>query len=754
MSDVAIHDPGGLVLRRAIRVTLVMPTMFAVGMLVFDEPSAGLFGSFGAFALLALADFGGSAKDRTRAYLVLSVAGAGLIALGTAASENVLVGAVLIAVVAFALTLASVFGGYVATGGPAALLVFVVAIMVPSPVSGLGAREAGWALACVTSIVVASVVWPVHERLQLRLLAADVATGLASLVGTARPADADVEDLRQRLATLRARYGSSGSRPAGPTQRDQALVRLFDQLQRAVSFSTRLPLPAPWPDVPAGSAAGRGSGQATGGGPGGEVDDPALAAAVERTFQRTAAVLRGTVEPAVGAELEPLRVQHRASLEAWFADALRAGRPPDTVAERLARTFGIRVLSHTALSCEHDAVLAVGGTLPDDEGDLLLDTPSGDGGVTSTTNRALRLLRPHLHVGSVAFRNALRAALALSAALVVAGLVHAEHGFWVVLGTLTVLKTNAMRTGLTALQVVLGNVLGFVAAAVGTLAFGEATTALWIGLPIAVFIAVYAPAAVNFVLGQAGFTLLVVILFNIIQPEGWRTGLVRVESVALGAAVSLVIAAVFWPRGNRSALRAAASSFYRSIAGYLDAAFGALIEPPADTDDPTAPDAVRAARLRARDAEITADAALFDLLASPTSASTPVDAWVRVDSVGRSLRLAADGLRAIPARGYEPLLDGPDRAELAALAQSRVAAVQALADTIAGDDLAGAAAPSEPAPLASWLGRVPIDDEAAISRALVMVWSVEWIGYVDTLVALDAEPVAAVRATVGTPWWR
>jgi hypothetical protein len=58
-----------------------------------------------------------------------------------------------------------------------------------------------------------------------------------------------------------------------------------------------------------------------------------------------------------------------------------------------------------------------------------------------------------------------------------------------------------------------------------------------------------APAAISFAAGQAGFTLTLVFLFNIIQPAGWRVGLLRVEDIALGCAVSLVVGLLFWPRG-------------------------------------------------------------------------------------------------------------------------------------------------------------------------------------------------------------
>ena len=69
--------------------------------------------------------------------------------------------------------------------------------------------------------------------------------------------------------------------------------------------------------------------------------------------------------------------------------------------------------------------------------------------------------------------------------------------------------------------------------------------------------------------GQAAFTLTVVILFSILQPTGWRVGLVRIEDVALGVGVSLAVGVLFWPRGAAPALRQALAQAYADSAGYL-----------------------------------------------------------------------------------------------------------------------------------------------------------------------------------------
>lgn len=62
------------------------------------------------------------------------------------------------------------------------------------------------------------------------------------------------------------------------------------------------------------------------------------------------------------------------------------------------------------------------------------------------------------------------------------------------------------------------------------------------------------------------------ILFNIIEPTGWKVGLVRVEDVAIGFAISLGIGLLFWPHGARAALRASAADAYATSANYFAAA--------------------------------------------------------------------------------------------------------------------------------------------------------------------------------------
>ncbi len=182
----------------------------------------------------------------------------------------------------------------------------------------------------------------------------------------------------------------------------------------------------------------------------------------------------------------------------------------------------------------------------------------------------------HLTWRSVWLRNSIRGAAGLAVAVLLADITGVQHSFWVVLGTLSVLRSNALSTGQTALRGVLGTTIGVIVGAALLFVIGTNTVALWILLPIAILFAGVAPAAISFAAGQAAFTVTLVLLFNIIAPTGWTVGLLRIEDVAIGCGVSLVVGLLFWPRGAAAALRRALAEAYGEGLRYLSAsvAFG------------------------------------------------------------------------------------------------------------------------------------------------------------------------------------
>ena len=177
---------------------------------------------------------------------------------------------------------------------------------------------------------------------------------------------------------------------------------------------------------------------------------------------------------------------------------------------------------------------------------------------------ACDLLLPHLSPRSVWFRNSLRAGLALALSVLVAKVSDIGHAFWVVLATLSILRSNVATTGATVVSALVGTLAGFVLATAAITVLGPHPLLLWLSLPLAVFLAAYAPAAISFGAGQAMFALLVVELFNLMVPAGWEVGVVRLEAVAVGAVVALVASLIMWPKGAAAALRAEVAAHVRA----------------------------------------------------------------------------------------------------------------------------------------------------------------------------------------------
>src|SRR5207302_896761 len=65
---------------------------------------------------------------------------------------------------------------------------------------------------------------------------------------------------------------------------------------------------------------------------------------------------------------------------------------------------------------------------------------------------------------------------------------------------------------------------------------------------------------------------------------GWKVGVLRIEDVALGVLVSLVVGVLFWPRGAAAVVGDDLADAFRSGAGYLtqavDWALGSRPTPP------------------------------------------------------------------------------------------------------------------------------------------------------------------------------
>jgi len=138
---------------------------------------------------------------------------------------------------------------------------------------------------------------------------------------------------------------------------------------------------------------------------------------------------------------------------------------------------------------------------------------------------------------------ALRTGLAFGFAILLTRLINVEHAFWVVLGVLPVLNaTSGVARAFWQEQA--GTVIGFSVSAVIVTLIGEHQAWYWLILPMVVFFSTYAASAIGFVPGQAAFTVFAVVLFCILLPQQQPAGILRLEDIAIGGAVSLVVAAL------------------------------------------------------------------------------------------------------------------------------------------------------------------------------------------------------------------
>jgi uncharacterized membrane protein YccC len=614
-------DPGRFVLKSALRAAVVMPLAFALSLVVIDDEQMALFAAFGSMALLVFVDFGGSPRARLRAYLLLLLCGAALIALGTLCSHSTWLATLTMAVVAFAILFAGVLDDYVAAAYAAAMLTFVLPVMVSADAATIPMRLAGWGLAGALCIPATLLLWPERPRNAIRHGAAQAARSLAELVeavsGRDRTrTDAAAQSAAAAMAGVRDRFVAMTQRPSGTVGPTAALARLIEDLGWLTRIAVRdheretASGATPRPDDPCPGPDG-----------GAEIE-----AAVPAALRAVAARLDGAPAHATLA-LERLdRASEsfgRAQLERFRR--MRAERDEAEATRELDDAYRLRQLSSGTLQAGRDALWAC-----------------HDHAAVATSTRTLRarlragrrVLRTHTSPNSVWLRNSLRGAAGLALAVLVGKLTNLQDGFWIVLGTMSVLRSNALTTSATIARALLGTLAGILAGGLLVIAVGADHGVLWAVLPFAVLLAAYAPQAVSFAAGQAAFTLVVLVLFNLLQPAGWRVGIVRIEDVAVGAGVSLLVGVLIWPRGTRAILRDAIGAAYVRSARHLDATIAVLL----GEGEPA--QAGRATR-EASDAAQLLDTALRDYLANrPTAPGRLHDLTVLSTGATRMRRVA------------------------------------------------------------------------------------------------------------------
>jgi uncharacterized membrane protein YccC len=746
------HDPGLMAVRRAGRAAIAVPLLFLLGSRVVGDPEVALFSAFGSFALLLFVDFGGPVRERVQAQLALAVAGAVLVTLGTLLSSPVWLSATGMVVVALVVLFAGSVSTVIASAGTSLLLTFILPVMLPGTPASVGPRLLGWGIAAAFSLAAITLLWPAPAREPLRERAVDACRALAARLraltpGAAQqdgPADGAVEAASAQaaaaVAALHTGFLTTPYRPTGLSAPARTVVRLVDELIWLNSVvdqldrHLRMPHDTPAPAHEAARAVRDASADVLERGAallaehGG--DAAGLEAALERLSAARSSVEAGTLAPAFTES-----GGRQGAARGMSADAVIAALGPGFRAQELAYAVAT-VGRNVALTAQAERRTWWQRALGRQPGDLA-------GPVAAAAERA----SGYLGWNSVWLRNSIRGAIGLGLAVLIAKLSGVDHSFWVVLGTLSVLRSNALSTGQTALRGVLGTVVGVAVGAAALLVIGSNPVVLVLVLPVAILIAGVAPSAISFAAGQAAFTVVLVLLFNIIAPAGWKVGLVRIEDVALGCAVSLVVGALFWPRGAAASLRAAVGEAYLAAVDYLRAAvaFGA------GRCDPSVPEHPEPHQesLRAAAASRRLDDAFRTFLTERGSKRRPLSEVSATVTGVAGVRLAADAVLELwrgqaPARtGHAStrlaLLDPMERLErwYATLAEQLVA-IGPLPEPEPGD-------PSADDELAAAV-RDDLDGPAdGLATAVRVIWTADYLKVVRRLERAIVRPAMLLR---------
>jgi uncharacterized membrane protein YccC len=735
------RDPNGFAVRRAVRAAVVVPANFAIGSQLVGSAQVATFAAFGSFALLIFVTFPGGWRSRLGAHLVLALTGAVLICIGTVVASPDWLAVTAMFVVAFVVLFAGVVSSTINGGTQAALLAFILAVMLPGSTDVLPDRLAGWGIAAGVAIPIALLVWPPKDQDLLRERTAGLCRALAGMLRLDQPPPGSGDSLvalRRATRELGVAYRASAARTAALSTGARLLVRLVDELEWLSTTVTNACADAPeqWPQ----------QGQR-------------LRAAAARLLVSCAEVLvhdgerpRGEACDELTRRLQDLRAARSAVADEALEELRATARTADT--ETLRGEFGRPLYAAhelgyaVSLAANTIAVIAAADSRSW-WGRLL-----GRGFDAPNTGSALvQVTSGHLDRHSVWLQSSVRAAAGLAGAVLVSRVVDAQNAFWIGLGALSVLRSNALATGATAVRALVGTGVGFAIGGVVVGVLGTSRSVLWPLLPIIIVVAAAAPAIISFVAGQAAFTVFTIVLFNSIAPEGWRIGVVRVEDVALGCAVSLVAGFLFWPRGAAASLSAALSDAYAASASFLRAAIHAVTR-----TEPVGPASLGAT---ATAAGLRLDDALRQYLTEKGPKHVPLETVARLANGATRLRLAGAAIEQLRV----VLPGGPDDDDLREPAgvllrrgdavtewYTRLAAEVSGRNGSAPEPYAGTAADSFIDVVLPAVERCGDPDRAAGAERLL--WSGQYLGDVDQLRPFLVQPATEVAAARARPWWR
>ena len=549
-------DPGFVAVKRAARVSVATFLGFYFSLYVVGQTQMAFFASFGCIALGALSEVTGEPWQRTKTYLAALAAGVILVTLGTLLAFNTWAAAGGMLVVGFIVAYAGVGGPRVLGAATGLQLLYILPSFPPYLPAALGWRLIGLVLAVVLLALADSLLWPSPVPTPFRRRLAEAIRGIREEVATLREADVDQQPgAKSASSTIRLRLSNipPPQRPTGPGRRDRAAmhaVTLLRGLEARVVALQELTSA----DEAASLRHPRGA---------------KLLDVTVRSLDQSAAALddagAGTDRP----EPDPASVEAELSGYLHRREALPGSSEIDhDLRLRLRYAVVVEELAIWARDLAVATKIMNGERVAEQQGKSTAE-PFWYA-TRSTASLWYARFRGHLTPRSVFFQNAIRLALGLAAARLIAGLLDLSHGFWVLLATLTLMRTSLAATRAAVVPAFIGTVVGGLAMAVVLGLAGGNSHFYEIAFPFFLIFGLAAGPVAGPLVGQAAFTLMVATLFAQMAPVTWRLAEVRITDVVLGGLLGAVIGLLVWPRGATGEMRRTAKASLDSAANDLE----------------------------------------------------------------------------------------------------------------------------------------------------------------------------------------
>ncbi|MGW2277920.1 FUSC family protein [Streptomyces sp. NPDC001770] len=660
-------------LRRSVRVTVsacvgFYPLLYAAGL-----PVASLYALFAPIAMGLLSAVPGSGRQQASGTLRVIPPALAAATLGTLLAVDTWAATGGMLVIGFVLAFAAVAGPRAAGAGPGLQLFYILACFPPYAPGTLVERLAGLTIGLILlaacEILLPDPVVPTYrERL---------ATGLRTAAHQALAGNTPPDRLHEAGSALRLSRIPPAERPAGAGRTDRALEQAGRAVRRLLGQLASLAEEHP-------DARDRAEEHP-------EVRDAASATLLARVGELCEACVRalrtGTGPPAPETLERAMRVFQAERVR------LAAGEgTPEPPADRQPPTALLRTQSRVLALAESARVAGVA-----------LDIALNGVPARSPAPRAMfwyaelatprlwaRRVRGNVTLRSVLFQNAVRTALGLAAARLVAGSLDLTHGFWVLLAVLTLGRSTLGATWQAIRRALAGNAAGAVAAGALLIGIGPYTEGYAVLLAPLMLLAFFGGPMLGIAGTQALFTLVVATAFAQISPVTWQLSEARMIDVVTGSAVGLLCGLLAWPAGARREVRRAMAALLRScgalVPGTADAV---LMSPPGGRTVPGTLVSVHRMRL----AEAAYTQYRTEASAGPGAPEGPEADW-------HALLVTADdmlwGAHRLPLFGLRPAVPAPPDAWTRNSAEGLEAAADRIAARLDGGGSGGYSVPAEP----------------------------------------------------------